>query len=48
MAAYAEGLNILRNVNVGTLARSIDPETTPVRDPVFYQFGMNLPEIAEV
>ena len=48
MAAYAEGLNILRHANVGTLARSTDAETTPLRDPEFYQFEMRLPEIAEV
>jgi 6-phosphogluconate dehydrogenase len=48
MAAYAEGINILRHANVGKLARSTDAETTPLRDPEFYQFEMNLPEIAEV
>ena len=48
MAAYAEGLNILRNANIGKLARAVDAETTPLRNPEFYQYEMNLPEIAEV
>ncbi|HEY2255879.1 MAG TPA: decarboxylating 6-phosphogluconate dehydrogenase, partial [Variovorax sp.] len=48
MAAYAEGLNILRHANVGKAAHEVDAETTPLRDPGFYQFDMNLPEIAEV
>jgi 6-phosphogluconate dehydrogenase len=52
MAAYAEGLNILRNANVGNPERAgerkHDAETTPLRDPEFYRFEMNLPEIAEV
>ncbi len=52
MAAYAEGLNILRNANVGNPERDgerkHDAETTPLRDPEFYRFEMNLPEIAEV
>ena len=52
MAAYAEGLNILRNANVGLLDRQAqgghDAETTPLRDPEMYRFEMNLPEIAEV
>ncbi|KRB96716.1 6-phosphogluconate dehydrogenase [Hydrogenophaga sp. Root209] len=48
MAAYAEGLNILRNANVGKADLASDAETTPLRNPEFYQFEMNLPEIAEV
>ena len=48
MAAYAEGLNILRNANVGKQARAVDAETTPLRNPEFYQYEMNRPEIAEV
>jgi len=48
MAAYAEGLNILRNANVGKQTRAVDAETTPLRNPEFYQYEMNLPEIAEV
>ena len=52
MAAYAEGLNILRNANVGQGDSQRHPEhdaeTTPLRDPELYRFEMNLPEIAEV
>jgi len=48
MAAYAEGLNVLRNANAGKRARKDDAETTPLRDPAAYQFDMNLPEIAEL
>ena len=50
MAAYAEGLNILRNANLGKRDQQPeqDAETTPLRDPKLYQFDMNLPEIAEV
>jgi 6-phosphogluconate dehydrogenase len=48
MAAYAEGLNILRHANVGKRERATDAETTPLRNPEFYQYEMNLPEIAEV
>jgi 6-phosphogluconate dehydrogenase len=48
MAAFAEGLNILRNANVGKRTHAIDAETTPLRHPEFYQYEMNLPEIVEV
>jgi 6-phosphogluconate dehydrogenase len=48
MAAYAEGLNILRHANIGKAAQSHDAETTPLREPEFYQYEMDLPEIAEV
>lgn len=48
MAAYAEGLNILHNANIGKRTHSSDAETTPMRNPEFYQYEMNLPEIAEV
>jgi 6-phosphogluconate dehydrogenase len=48
MAAYAEGLNILRHANVGKQARAADAETTPLRNPEFYRYEMNLPEIAEL
>ena len=48
MAAYAEGFNILRNANVGKRTQNVDAETTPLHHPEFYQFDMNLPEIAEV
>ncbi len=48
MAAYAEGFNILRHANVGRQAQVHDAETTPLREPEFYQFDLPLPEIAEV
>ncbi|MEO8527137.1 MAG: phosphogluconate dehydrogenase (NAD(+)-dependent, decarboxylating) [Caldimonas sp.] len=48
MAAYAEGLNILRHANVGKQEREADAETTPLRNPEFYQYEMDLPRIAEV
>ncbi len=48
MAAYAEGLNILRNANVGKGSHDGDAETAPMRNPEFYQYDLDLPEIAEV
>jgi 6-phosphogluconate dehydrogenase len=48
MAAYAEGLNILRNANVGKKSHEIDAETTPLRDPEHYQYDFNLADVAEV
>ncbi len=52
MAAYAEGLNILRNANLGQRRQphefEHDAETTPLRDPEIYRLDMNLPEITEV
>ncbi|MDP9114973.1 MAG: 6-phosphogluconate dehydrogenase (decarboxylating), partial [Acidobacteriota bacterium] len=48
MAAYAEGLNILRHANAGLHARTVDAETTPLRNPEHYQYELNLPDIAEV
>ncbi len=48
MAAYAEGLNILRRANVGTEKRATDAETTPLEDPEAYQYDLDLREIAEV
>jgi 6-phosphogluconate dehydrogenase len=48
MAAYAEGLNILRNADVGKHKHEIDAETTPLRDPEHYQYEFNLPDVAEV
>jgi 6-phosphogluconate dehydrogenase len=48
MAAYAEGLGILRSANVGKQSQEIDAETTPLRDPEHYQYDLNLPDIAEV
>lgn len=48
MAALAEGLNVLKNANVGKRARENDAETSPLRHPEFYQYEMDLPEITEV
>ena len=48
MAAYAEGLNILHSANAGKIAQDADAETTPMRNPEFYQYELDLPEIAEV
>jgi 6-phosphogluconate dehydrogenase len=48
MAAYAEGLGILRAANVGKQGHAIDAETTPLRDPEHYQYDLSLPDIAEV
>jgi 6-phosphogluconate dehydrogenase len=48
MAAYAEGLGILRDANVGKEQNAIDAETTPLRDPEHYQYDLNLRDIAEV
>jgi 6-phosphogluconate dehydrogenase len=48
MAAYAEGLGILRAANVGKRAHAADAETTPLRVPEHYQYDLNLPDITEV
>jgi len=48
MAAYAEGLNILRRANVGTEKRAADAETAPLTDPELYQYDLDLAAIAEV
>jgi 6-phosphogluconate dehydrogenase len=48
MAAYAEGLSILRDANVGKQQHTIDAETTPLRDPEHYQYDLDLRDIAEV
>jgi 6-phosphogluconate dehydrogenase len=48
MAAYAEGLGILRAANVGSRQHEIDAETTPLRDPEHYQYDLDLRDIAEV
>jgi 6-phosphogluconate dehydrogenase len=48
MAAYAEGLGILRDANVGKQESGIDAETTPLRDPEHYQYDLDLRDIAEV
>ena len=48
MAAYAEGLNILRHANVGKQQRAADAETTPLRNPEHYLYDLNIADIAEV
>jgi 6-phosphogluconate dehydrogenase len=48
MAAYAEGLNILRNANAGDVQREADAETAPLEQPEYYQYDLDLPEVTEV
>jgi 6-phosphogluconate dehydrogenase len=48
MAAYAEGLNILKNANAGKVSREEDAETAPLDHPEYYQYDLDLPEVAEV
>ena len=48
MAAYAEGLNVLKGANIGKHAGEIDAETTPLRDPEHYQYDFDLREVTEV
>jgi 6-phosphogluconate dehydrogenase len=48
MAAYAEGLNILRHADIGKKLHEKDAETTPLKDPELYQYEFNLAEVAEV
>jgi 6-phosphogluconate dehydrogenase len=49
MAAYAEGLNVLRHANVGLAEpQEADAETTPLREPQYYRYDLDIPEIAEV
>ena len=48
MAAYAEGMNILKNANVGKQTHTVDAETTPLRNPKLYQYDFNLTDVAEV
>jgi 6-phosphogluconate dehydrogenase len=48
MAAFAEGLNIIKNANAGKVRREVDAETTPLRHPELYAYDMNVPEVAEV
>jgi 6-phosphogluconate dehydrogenase len=48
MAAYAEGLGVLKGANIGKHTEEIDAETTPLRDPEHYQYDFNLPAVAEV
>ncbi|HXP87288.1 MAG TPA: decarboxylating 6-phosphogluconate dehydrogenase [Bryobacteraceae bacterium] len=48
MAAYAEGLGVLRSANIGKQHHSADAETTPLRDPEHYQYDLDLGDVAEV
>jgi 6-phosphogluconate dehydrogenase len=48
MAAYAEGLNILKNADAGRVRREADAETAPMEQPEYYQYDLDLPEVAEV
>jgi 6-phosphogluconate dehydrogenase len=48
MAAYAEGLNILKNANIGKRSHEVDAETTPLRNPEHYQYDFNLADITEL
>jgi 6-phosphogluconate dehydrogenase len=48
MAAYAEGLNILKNADAGLHEREADAETAPLSDPQFYEYELDLPEVTEV
>ncbi|MNK86371.1 6-phosphogluconate dehydrogenase, decarboxylating [compost metagenome] len=48
MAAYAEGLNILKAANAGTQHREADAETAPLAHPQYYQFDIDLPAVTEV
>jgi 6-phosphogluconate dehydrogenase len=48
MAAYAEGLGVLRDANIGTKKGDVDAETTPLRNPEHYQYDLNLADVAEV
>ncbi len=48
MAAYAEGMNILRTADIGKKKHAIDAETAPLANPEHYQYDLNLPDIAEV
>jgi 6-phosphogluconate dehydrogenase len=48
MAAYAEGLNILKHANIGKAKQEDDAETTPLREPKYYQYDLNLTDVTEV
>ena len=48
MAAYAEGLNVLGHADAGLAQRAEDSETTPLREPKYYQYELDLKEVAEV
>ncbi len=48
MAAYAEGLNVIKNADAGTRQRQADAETAPLEEPAFYQYDIDTAEVAEV
>jgi 6-phosphogluconate dehydrogenase len=48
MAAYAEGLNVLKNANAGKVQREVDAETAPLEHPEHYQYDLDIPQVAEV
>jgi 6-phosphogluconate dehydrogenase len=48
MAAYAEGLNVLENADIGEQRRQADAETAPLEHPEFYEYDLDVPEVAEV
>jgi 6-phosphogluconate dehydrogenase len=48
MAAYAEGLNILKNADVGKREQEVDAETAPLEHPEYYQYDIDIPEVTEV
>jgi 6-phosphogluconate dehydrogenase len=48
MAAYAEGLNVLRHADIGKRSSAASAETTPLADPEYYQYALNIRDIAEV
>ncbi|TJW44197.1 MAG: 6-phosphogluconate dehydrogenase (decarboxylating), partial [Mesorhizobium sp.] len=48
MAAYAEGMNILKSANAGKRQRTADAETSPLENPQYYQFDIDIAEVAEV
>ncbi len=48
MAAYAEGLGVLRSANIGKQQHTVDAETTPLRDPEHYQYDFDLRDVSEV
>jgi 6-phosphogluconate dehydrogenase len=48
MAAYAEGLNVIRSANVGAVAQTHDAETTPLRDPQYYRYDIDVAAVTEV
>ena len=48
MAAIAEGLSIIKHADAGTVDRTVDAETTPLRDPWAYEYTIDVGEVAEV